>query len=236
MLLNLRPHQLRPVQYNGSHPCDHGSQKSQWGKSQYPDQSSLSLIPKAGFVESLGAVHKVNLRKFCHDGFCLQFPQTQNASVMERTGQCHCLWAVSLSFPRPIQKPSVCFDSIFIPYLGQTGNLRTQPLVLSVLKLSLTCVQQQPIFIFSKLPISAREGHPFSAALGEVATPSGFRLHTPSCLNKHLPRACHAAQDPHTFFTMWITHCWTLSRPVVSSAENGMAHVMGSIACHQMGR
>lgn len=62
-------------------------------------------------------------------------------------------------YPRLIWKPLVCVYSIFIPYLDNTGNLQSQPLVLSVFKLSPTG-NRSPYLFFSMFPISVLEGRP----------------------------------------------------------------------------
>lgn len=99
-----------------------GFLKSQWGKSRYPAHSNLSPVSKAGFVESMAAPHKVNLRKFCH---CIFVSSFQNAPIMERVGQHHGPCAVPLSgHPGPIQKSTVSFYSTFILHPGKTENLQ----------------------------------------------------------------------------------------------------------------
>lgn len=128
MPLNLCPYKICPVGYNGSCPCDHGSQQSQWGKSRYPLQPQLDS--KVGFVESMGAVHKADLRRLCHDGFAFCFHRPRMLLLWIGQGNAIVpvlsLFLVTLS---PSGAPGLLRFHLH-SYLDNTGNLQSQPLVL----------------------------------------------------------------------------------------------------------
>lgn len=169
MPLNLCPHNICPVQYNGSCPCNHGSQQSQWGKSRYPLQPQLDS--KVGFVESVGAVHKADLRRFCHDGFAFYFHRPRMLLLWIGQGNAIVpvlsLFLVTLG---PSGSPSFALiPSSFL--FGNTENLQSQPLVLSVFRLSPTG-SRSPYLFFSMFPISVLEGRPLLLCCERWQAPS----------------------------------------------------------------